>query len=209
MGGIVQQINLYTGEASNVAQNTSSRLLLSAGIGAVLIVVILAGAGEFYLTDIQARRDAVAAKLATQRSEFERVKASLVTPGVDPFLEAELAALRRQQHQLNVNLNAIDQLHNPEPNTFSEFFGGLARNPVDGLWFSNVGLAAGGNEVLLKGMTTEPSLVPRLLQTLAAEKAFAGRTFRRVSLQRQDGDAAGPVEFELRSASAEEEEDAG
>ena len=99
MGGIVQQINLYTGEASNVAQNTSSRLLLSAGIGAVLVVVILAGAGEFYLADVQARRDAVATKLATQRSEFERVKASLVTPGIDPFLEAELAALRHRQRE--------------------------------------------------------------------------------------------------------------
>ncbi len=209
MGGIVQQINLYSGDASNVAQGTSSRLLLSAGIGAVLVVLMLAGAGEFYLADVQTRRDAVAAKLAAQRSEFERVKASLVTPGIDPFLEAELAALRDQQRRLSANLNAIGQLDNPEPNAFSEFFGGLARNPVEGLWFSNVGLAAGGNEVVLKGMTTEPSLVPRLLQTLAAEKAFAGRTFRSVSLQRQDGDAAGPVEFELRSATVEEEEDAG
>ena len=209
MGGLVQQINLYTGGATNVAQNTSGRLLLSSGIGAVLVVVILAGAGEFYLADVQARRDTVAAKLAVQRREFERVKATLVAPGVDPFLQSELAALRRQQRQLNANLSAIDGLQNPETNVFSEFFGGLARNPVDGLWFSNVGLAAGGNEVLLKGMTTEPSLVPRLLQTLAAEKAFAGRTFRRVSLQRRDGDVSEPVVFELRSATAEEDEDAG
>jgi hypothetical protein len=181
---------------------------LFAGVGAVLVVIVLAGAGEFYLADLQARHDAVAAKLVAQRNEFERVKATLVTPGVDPFLEAELAALRQQQHRLNANLHAVARLHNPEPHGFSEFFGGLARNPVAGLWFSNVGLAAGGTEVLLKGMTTEPSLVPRLLQTLAAEKAFAGRTFRRVSLQRQDA-AAGAVEFELRSAAAEEDDDAG
>lgn len=209
MGGLVQQINLYRGEAAEVARDTSTRLLLFAGVGAVLIVLILAGAGEFYLADLQARHDGVAAKLVAQRNEFERVKATLVTPSVDPFLEAELAALRQQQQQLNANLNAVAQLHNPEPHGFSEFFGGLARNPVAGLWFSNVGLAAGGSEVLLRGMTTEPSLVPRLLQTLAVEKAFAGRTFRRVSLQRRDDDAAGAVEFELRSASAEEDEDAG
>ena len=209
MGGLVQQINLYTGDATSVAQNTSGRLLLTAGIGALLVVVILAGAGEFYLSDVQAQRDAVAARLTAQRSEFERVKATLVTPGVDPFLESELAALRGQRRRLSANLSAIDGLQNAQPNTFSEFFGGLARNPVDGLWFSNVGLAAGGDEVLLKGMTTEPSLVPRLLQTLASEKAFAGRTFRRVSLQRQDGDAAGPVLFELRSAASGGDEDAG
>ena len=173
------------------------------------MVVILAGAGEFYLSDVQSHRDAVAARLTAQRNEFERVKASLAAPGVDPFLESEIAALRHQQRRLNANLDAIGSLQNPKASVFSEFFGGLARHPVEGLWFSNVGLAAGGSEVLLKGVTTEPSLVPQLLQTLAAEKAFAGRTFRRVSLQRQDGDASGPVEFELRSAVAEEGEDAG
>ena len=160
MGGVVQQINLYAGEAAGVGQDTSTRLLLTAGIGAVLVVVILAGIGEFYLADVQARHDAVAAKLAAQRSEFERIKATLVTPGVDPFLESELGALRRQRLELSTNLGAIARLHNPDPDIFSEFFGGLARNPVNGLWFSNVGLAAGGSEVVLKGMTTEPSLAP-------------------------------------------------
>ena len=54
MGGLVQQINLYRGEAAEVAKDSSMRLLLFAGVGAVLIVIILAGAGEFYLADLQA-----------------------------------------------------------------------------------------------------------------------------------------------------------
>ena len=51
--------------------------------------------------------------------------------------------------------------------------------------------------------------MPRLLQTLAGEQAFAGRSFRKVTFERQESEAGALIDFELRSAQSEEIDDAG
>lgn len=204
-----QQINLYRGDESAQPMDASARLLLMSSVLALAAVLLVAGFGEYYLRSVRIQRDAVAQNLAVKNAELEALRDKLVAPAVDPFLEAELAGLARRQRHLNANLAAMSRHQSSRDAGFSAFFAGLARNPVNGLWFSNVGLSAGGNEVLLKGSTTQPALVPRLLQELAAEPAFAGRTFRRASFQRGRDDDRGIVEFELRSGKAEEVGDAG
>lgn len=210
MGGLVQQINLYRGDKRGASVSNSTRALLAAGVGAIVVVLLLAGGGEFYLHDLQQRRAAVAAKLENQRARVEQFRTTLVAPTVDPFLEAEVDKLRAKQRYLNANLVTIARAQDAGASDVSGFFAGLARNTLDGLWFSSVGLSAGGEQVLLKGKAVEPALVPRLLQMLAAEQAFAGRAFRKVSFVRSvQDDTSSPVEFELRSASPDEVDDAG
>jgi hypothetical protein len=209
MGGIVQQINLYRGHAAAASASDGARLMLYAGIGALLIVGVLAIAGEVYLSGLSEERNAVAERLRRQEAELTKFRATLHKPKIDPFLEAELANLRALQRQLDANLTAITQHTAAAPSGFSPFFGGLARNTLDGLWFNAVGLSAGGAEMVLRGQTTEPALIPRLLQTLAAEEAFSGRTFRNVTFERQEESPRAVVDFELRSAQAEEVGDAG
>ena len=63
--------------------------------------------------------------------------------------------------------------------------------------------------MLLKGRTVGPELVPRLLQILAGEQAFAGRSFRKVTFERQESESGALIDFELRSAQSEEIDDAG
>ena len=63
--------------------------------------------------------------------------------------------------------------------------------------------------MLLKGQALEPELVPQLLQTLAHEPAFSGRSFRKVTFERRDLEVRQVVEFELRSAESGELDDAG
>ena len=125
------------------------------------------------------------------------------------YLQAELVRLRAVRNGLNLNLAAIARQTGARSTGFSAYFGGLARNTLDGLWLSNVALSAGGEEMLLKGQATEPQLVPRLLQTLAHEQAFAGRTFREVSFERREVETGALIDFELRSAQVEEVDDAG
>lgn len=210
MGGLVQQVNLYRGESEAVTVSGSTRALLLAAVAAVVVVLVMAGAGELYLSDVQRQRDAVADKLDAQRAELEQFRQTLSAPAVDPFLESEIVSLRTQQRLLDTNLLMISRARQAGAQDVSDFFAGLARNRLDGLWFDAVGLSAGGSEVLLRGRTTQPALVPRLLQILAGEQAFAGRTFRKVSFLRSDrDDHDSPVEFELRSASSEEVSDAG
>ena len=82
MGGLVQQINLYRGDAQADAAGANARLLLFAGVGALLAVLVLALAGEFYLRGIEADRDAVAAKLRTQQAALARMQETLTAPAI-------------------------------------------------------------------------------------------------------------------------------
>lgn len=209
MGGLVQQINLYRVQDDKGAMDKNVRVLLFSAVGALCLVLVLAVAGEFYVSGVADDRNRVAQNLRKQEAELAKFKASIVTPTIDPFLEAELSRLHEAKNNLHANLMAIARQTETVSEGFSAYFGGLARNTLEGLWFRNVAVSAGGQDMWLKGRTTEPELVPRLLQILAAEQAFAGRTFRKVSFERQDIEAGALVDFELRSAQSGEADDAG
>ena len=209
MGGLVQQINLYRGPKKADSASSGARVLLFAGAGAIGLVLILAVAGEMYLSGVSRDRDQVAELRREREAALDEYAAKLVRPPIDPFLEAELSRLREVRDGLNLSLAAIARQTGTDGVGFAAYFSGLARNTLDGLWFRNVVLAAGGEQMLLKGQTIEPELVPRLLQTLATEQVFAGRTFRKVSFERREGEAGALIDFELRSAEVEETDDAG
>ena len=209
MGSLVQQINLYRGQGSTDAASGGTKVLFFAGLGCLFLVLVLAVAGEFYLSEVEADRSLVARNLRDRQAQLAEFEAKLTSPELDPFLQAELERLHRVRNGLNNNLVAIARHTGARSSGFSAYFSGLARNTVEGLWFSNVALSAGGEEMLLKGQAIEPELVPRLLQTLSAEQAFAGRTFRKVSFERQVMDAGSVVDFELRSAQSDGVDDAG
>ena len=209
MGGLVQQVNLYRGQKRAEAPSDSTRVLLAAGVGAVCFVLVLAAAGEFYLSRISTDRNAVAGELKKREASLARYTATLMRPEIDPFLEAEMVRLHQVRDRLNQNLAAIARQMDRRREGFAAYFSGLARNTLDGLWFQNVVLSSGGEEMFLKGRTIEPELVPRLLQTLATEQVFAGRTFRKVSFERLETESGALIDFELRSAQLTEVDDAG
>jgi hypothetical protein len=209
MGGLVQQINLYRGHDAKNSANSSVRLLLISGVGALCLVLVLAIAGEIYMSGVAADRALVAENLRHREAELAKFSAKFTVPAIDPHLEAELVRLRAVRDGLNTNLMLIARQTGTRSEGFSAYFGGLARNTLDGLWFNNVAVSAGGEEMLLKGRTLEPELVPRLLQTLAGEQAFAGRSFRKVTFERQELESGALIDFELRSAQSEEIDDAG
>lgn len=209
MGGVVQQINLYQGYEARSAVSAVGRRLLFSAVGAMAVVLVLVLVGELYLANVGADRALIAENLRQHQAELEDFKQTLASPIPDPFLESELTRLREARVRIHANLVAIGEQSGLPSNGFSTFFGGLARNTLDGLWFSNVEVAGGGSDLLLKGQTIEPALVPRLLQTLATEKAFEGRTFRKVTFERREGEDGTLVDFELRSAQTGEVDDAG
>ncbi|MCG6965479.1 MAG: hypothetical protein LJE59_03110 [Chromatiaceae bacterium] len=210
MGSLIQQVNLYRGhQAAADASSSGARLLLLTAIGALVTVLLVAAAGELQLSGLEAQQVALAGQLSQRQADLARTKEALAQVRSDPFLESELARLRQARTRMASNLTAIARQQAGSGEGFSAYFSGLARNTLDGLWLNNVAVSAGGAEMLLKGQATEPALVPRLLRSLAVEQAFAGRTFRKVSFERQAQDAGAIVDFELRSATAEEARGAG
>ena len=82
--------------------------------------------------------------------------------------------------------------------TFAEYLQGLARQHVDGLWFTDIHLLEGGQQLSLVGSTREPEYLPRYLQKLNAEKVFAGHQFRVFRMKAVD-DGQDLLDFEVRA----------
>ena len=173
MGGLVQQINLYRGHDAKSTANANVRLLLISGVGAVCLVLVLAIAGEIYMSGVAADRALVAESLRNREAELAKFSATFTVPAIDPHLEAELMRLRAVRDGLNTNLMLIARQTGTRSEGFSAYFGGLARNTLNGLWFNTVALSAGGAAMMLKGRTVGPELEHRLIQTHAVFLAWA------------------------------------
>lgn len=209
MGGVTQQVNLFRDHAGQKKLPAGVRLVLLSGVVATLAVVALAVGGEIYLAGIQAERDAVADALQQRHRQVETSRQAATALMPDPHLEAELERLGQTRRHLMSSLVAVSREQSGKAEGFAAFFAGLGRNATDGIWFRRVKLAAGGAEVVLNGQTVEPALVPRFLQTLAAEGAFEGLSFRDVLFERRTAEQDVIVDFELRTAISEEGNDAG
>ena len=214
MGGIdepvaTQEVNLYRPAATATPLNPGARVLLFTAVAVFAGVIALAIAGELYLSGIQADREAASERLTHSRERLAEAEVSLIPTPADPFLESELARLSDTAVGLQATLDTLAAHRATTGSGFSAVFDGLARNTVDGLWFDKVDLRAGGALLSLRGQALQPALVPRLLQSLADESAFAGRSFRKVSFERRDQESGAVIDFELQSAPLQEPNDAG
>lgn len=95
-------------------------------------------------------------------------------------------------------------LANIDPNSavlergFAEHLAGLARQNIQGMWFTEIQLRQGGQELALKGQTRKPEFVPRYIRKLVHEPVFSGHEFRvfRLNVPEQKQHL---LEFELRA----------
>ena len=113
----------------------------------------------------------------------------------DQLREAEIEA--RQKERL---LRAFQTRRVGNMRGFSAHFTALARQQLDGLWLTRIAIRDDGIELV--GAAELGELVPRYLQRLGSEAAFAGTEFARLQLARGDERDA-PVEFEVSTEVAE------
>jgi cell division protein FtsB len=81
---------------------------------------------------------------------------------------------------------------------FAEHLTGLARQHIDGMWFTNIRLQDGGRQLALYGRTNQAELLPRYLRRLRAEKIFFGHNFN-VFRMKVPEDRIDLLDFELRA----------
>ena len=67
---------------------------------------------------------------------------------------------------------------------FAEHFRALARQTPDGLWLTGFSIAAGGSDIRISGSTLHAVAVPDYIGRLGREKAFQGKNFAALTMQR-------------------------
>ncbi|MGK0440990.1 MAG: hypothetical protein ACJA0N_000785 [Pseudohongiellaceae bacterium] len=112
-----------------------------------------------------------------------------------------LTALSRLESSVKFRrelLASIDPEDQQGSGGFVEYFNGLARQQVNGLWFTEINLQQQGKQMALIGYTQKPELLPRYLQKLSSEPIFEGRQFNLLRMAQAEK-PANTLRFEVKT----------
>lgn len=166
----------------------------------VLIVVVMSATGVAILIGNQSGADELRVLKARQQessSQLEVVNARIVKLRNDSSLQGQIELLQEDIVFRRKLLESINPKKEPIIN-FAEHLTGLARQHIDGMWFTTIQLQDGGRQLALYGRTTQAELLPRYLRSLQAEKIFLGHSFK-VFRMKVPEDRVDLLDFELRA----------
>lgn len=178
------QINLYHPRFLKVRDWLNLRHL-------ALATVLVYGAFGFWAVAARHEAGQRQAEAAAASAELEAVKVAIEDANrkssqpANPQLLAEvgharLALVRREEIARLLENGAVGN-----SSGFSEFLRGFARQVPAGLWLTGFTLGAGGGDMEIRGSTFDEKIVPDYIRRLGGEKAFHGRSFSALSLQRE------------------------
>lgn len=197
---MTQQVNLY--HAGLRVQRQRWRAVQ--GFWVVSAVLAASWALAVALDAWSARRQAEALRLE-QLAAVERAQLKASAGVSERGIQAELdrlrvldAGQRRVQAAVQAQLVAFTTGYTP-------YFFALSRQAQPSLWITGLGVNADGQDLMIQGRMTDPSLLPGYLRRLNAEPQFKGRDFAQLTMKAGTGhgDApAGYTEFLLKSQPA-------
>jgi len=182
----LQQVNLYRDELKTQKLNYSALMLLQLSI--ILVVVFSAAAGFRYF-QLQQHQSSLVEKQQKQKiamANLQKLQAELSLRKKDTTLAKRITAKTKELANKQKVLGILSQDEFGNTKGFIEHISGLARQRIEGLWLTQIRIAGGGTDVALHGTTSKAALLPKYLQRLSAEKAFAGTEFQSLLKQRQE-----------------------
>ncbi len=193
---LVQEINLLQDDLRPAADWLSGR---RAGLVLAVLAVLAVLYSALNFMDFLASR----AALEQARAELARLDQALADARVkyppqarDAHLAERVARLAQEVAHKRRVLDTLSGRTFGNTRGFAGHLAGLARQRLEGVWLTGVAIRRGGTEISLTGASLDPELVPRLLQRLSREQAFAGTEFRRFLMERSE-ELKGAVRFRL------------
>lgn len=195
-----QNINLFRDELAE--KRTAGNKANSFAVLAGLAVFGIAGHVGLIAYQIQTQKS----ELMRLNTEFSELNAKvgaftakiLAAEGVNEG--SNLEALENRIKELQARRNALEVYLNEDSPGFSDFLIAMARQHVQGMWLTGIGISNQTRAVELDGASTRPELVTEYLSRLNFEPELNGIQFRGFRLSAADEKAAaagGKVQFRI------------
>jgi hypothetical protein len=180
------QINLYH------PRFLKQRDLLTLGnvaLAAVALLTVLAAIGGWAWHDAATRIEAAAVteeqlKLAKEQVDAATKAAAIRKPS--PQLLAELESTEGVLRRRGDIARLLESGAIGNTGGFTDYLRGFARQAPEGLWLTGFTIGAGGNDMEIRGSMLNPAALPDYIRRLGAEKAFQGRSFAALTMNRVD-----------------------
>lgn len=186
-----QQINLYNPTLLPRREWVTGRNLALAMGALVVLLFLMAGVAQYHLASNSARAKAAEAALNQTKGQLEEVGRSLAARRVPVEQDPEL---RKVQQAVADRKQVLAQLEQGSPRAgqgFGDYFRGLARQSVAGLWLTGFSVGADGNGLEIRGRMTDQSLLPEYIRRLNRESIFAGREFAALDVRQPPKEDSG------------------
>lgn len=189
----MQRINLYTDEFHPQRQWLSPQRCLQLW-GAVLGVGLLIASVQGWSSHrLSADAKVLQTQVSDEQRNFESDQAQLAQRKQSPELSVELEHSNAEEAAKTELLEALKAGALSGKQGYTRIFTGLARNTMEGLWLTDIEIAA--DDVNLKGVTRKADFVPAYIDKIVSDSDFGPREYRSLKLQTDD---KGLLTFELR-----------
>ena len=189
-----QEINLLAPEASEESQPIQAlQVLIVVGV----LVVALGGLSALdwmKVDNLQASLLETRAQVARLSQTTERLQA-LVGRDVDAEVQAEVERLRQTRDGHAALEQLLSDRDEAAAGRFSSVLLDLARQDSDGLWLTEISIAAGGDSLRLRGVAASGARVPRFVRALGSTASMRGQRFS--SMVIVDAEDAAGLHFEI------------
>ncbi|WP_019528142.1 PilN domain-containing protein [Dasania marina] len=167
--------------------------------GVMLVLVLVYVIALWQQTGLNQALQQGRAQQAELAKQVEGLSAKKQAQENNSTLVNELAVLEsaiRFRRQLLASIDPSDQY---QQKGFSEHLSGLARQQLQGLWFTEIILGKQGGQMALMGYTLKPEYLPQYMQRLSQESVFSGQQFN-VLRMAQAEKQRNALRFEIRAA---------
>ncbi|HJW80858.1 MAG TPA: PilN domain-containing protein [Acidiferrobacterales bacterium] len=202
-----QQINLYHPIFRRQEKKFSARAMLQAS-GLLLAGTVIMYAFAWW--QVGALRSQITQAEQAQQAavkQLEDISRTLGVKALDPRLEQDVRDLEARINASQQIEEVLQQDAFARSVGYSNYFAAFARQIVPGLWLTGVTITGAGEQLLLRGRSTTPELVPRYLQKLSVEKTLSGARFQVFQITRPEKVASTStsyVEFVVKTGGAGE-----
>ena len=180
------QINLYH---SRFLKQRELLTLHNVALAAAAVYGLLAVLGGWAWQNAATQREAANTAEAQLKLTKDQVDAATKAAAVrkpSPQLAAELESAENMLRRRNDIARLLESGAVGNTGGFSEYMRGFARQTQDGLWLTGFSIGAGGNDMEIRGSMLNPGALPDYIRRLGGEKAFQGRNFAALSMNRAD-----------------------
>lgn len=181
-----QQINLFNPSLLPEKEWITGRNLAFAVASLLTLLLIVAGITQYRLASSTERAQAAEQSVAQLKTKLQELNQQLAVAKVPADKDAELSRLQRAVTEREQVLALLEQGSPKEGQGFADYFRGLARQALPGLWLTAFSLEAGGSGLEIRGRMTDQSLLPEYIRRLNREPVFVGRQFSALDVRLPD-----------------------
>jgi Tfp pilus assembly protein PilN len=179
------QINLYH------PRFLKQRELLTLGnvlLAAAVLYGVVALAGGWAWRDAATRAEAAASAETQLKVAKDAVDLATKAAGrqANPQLIAEVASAEAQLRRRGEIAQLLESGAVGSTGGFAEHLRGLARQVPEGLWLTGFAIGPGGWDMEIRGSMLDAAALPDYIRRLGGEKAFQGRSFASLTMNRAE-----------------------